>query len=348
MRVQLVFFENPGRGLIKDIKLLTDVIESEGHQVTASPQQRPNLLHVKLSNKWYYLLARLVPARLRDLILKLQRKMNGWRWHKSSYDLVIHLENVRPNKITASCANWLIPNQEWFPEKHLHYLNDLDEVLCKSREAMRLFSKHHPSVSFISFSSPCIPKIKTGEDETFRSFLHVAGRSRFKGTSNVIEAWRKHPEWPDLTLVCEPHLIKFSLPTNVRHHTSPSDEELNELQSRAKLVIIPSEVEGFGQVLLEAMAYGGVLITTDAPPMNELVSRERGYLISYERTSNLGIGTRYLTTPEMVEDVVSEVISSPQRKLHQLSCNAKKWVDDNHRKFLDEFTKRLAALERDL
>ncbi len=346
MRVRLVFTKNPGRGLLLDIQLLTNTIEALGHQVICDPQQRPSHTHVRLSNKWYYLIKRRCPATLREALLKIQRKARNLGWHGPHYDLTIHLENVQPNRIQTGSKNWLIPNQEWFPQNHLHYLSDFDQILCKTKEADRIFKKYHPKTRFISFSSPRIPPEKIAQKNTFQKFLHIAGRSRFKGTLPIIEAWEKHPGWPTLELVCEETIVSQDLPPNVNHRSNLSVEEIQELWSKAEIVLIPSEVEGFGQVLLEALAHGTVLITTNAPPMNELVTKERGFHVEYEHRASLGMGTRYLTTAKHIEQTIQSVMDTPQVDLQTLARRGRYWVENNHKFFLTEFTKLIKELEK--
>lgn len=50
-----------------------------------------------------------------------------------------------------------------------------------------------------------------------------------------------------------------------------SNEELNALYSAAEVFLFPSLMEGFGWPIIEAMASGAVVITSNRPPMSELV-----------------------------------------------------------------------------
>ena len=60
------------------------------------------------------------------------------------------------------------------------------------------------------------------------------------------------------------------LPSNVRIIREASDEELRELQNQCQIHIQPSQSEGFGHVLREAMSVNASILTTNAAPMNEI------------------------------------------------------------------------------
>ena len=60
-----------------------------------------------------------------------------------------------------------------------------------------------------------------------------------------------------------------------RHETVPPPG----LYHLGRVAVQPSKLEGLGLTLVEAMAAGAPLITTDAPPMNEFVMPETGWLV---------------------------------------------------------------------
>jgi glycosyltransferase involved in cell wall biosynthesis len=82
-----------------------------------------------------------------------------------------------------------------------------------------------------------------------------------------------------------------------------SEPEKVRLLQSADLVVAPSRYEGFGIPIIEAMAAGRPLITTDAPAGNELVEHERtGLLVPYADHDALAAAiVRVLIDPALAE-----------------------------------------------
>ena len=72
---------------------------------------------------------------------------------KPHYDANIFLERVFPRWFGSAKNNFLIPNQERFPKRHLKFLKEIDHILCKSRHAEEIFSGLGHSTQFISFNT---------------------------------------------------------------------------------------------------------------------------------------------------------------------------------------------------
>ena len=72
----------------------------------------------------------------------------------------------------------------------------------------------------------------------------------------MLAAWRKHPEWPNLVVVQSPRHARPGPPAeNIDHRIGYiGDEALRGLQNRCRFHVCPSEVEGFGHYLVEALS----------------------------------------------------------------------------------------------
>lgn len=62
--------------------------------------------------------------------------------------------------------------------------------------------------------------------------------------------------------------------------------DIRFLQTSIGLHLCPSEREGFGHYLNEARAAGALVVTTDHPPMNELIDSQSGHLIKPVRSES--------------------------------------------------------------
>src|SRR5690606_10342903 len=93
----------------------------------------------------------------------------------------------------AARRNLWVPNPEWFKPCWRDDLGDLSGTLCKTHHAEDIFAGLGCRPRFVGFTSEdrldrAVPRQ--------RRFLHLAGKSPVKGTEAVLEAWRRHPEWP--------------------------------------------------------------------------------------------------------------------------------------------------------
>lgn len=253
-------------------------------------------------------------------------------------DLVIHLENLRVSCLNRGKCHWLIPNQEWFIESRLPYLRFVDRIQCKTQHAVDVFSRFHPSSTYLGFTGAA--KIPSSEllKKDRNLAIHIAGNSLFKGTHTVLNCWLRHPEWPKLIVVSQHLKASDYHSDNIQIVSNLTDQEMEALWNKAGFAILPSEVEGYGQVLAEALANGCVTVTTDAPPMNELVEKCRGYLAEPEENRPFRLGTRYTVSNSSLEKVIETAFSASPEHLDRIAHNATQWYALNHQAFLSRLT----------
>jgi hypothetical protein len=329
-----IILSGSGRGLQKDADILSATLTAMGHscrqiKITPAPEWQKRASHYR-----FRLVNSLFPARYQPLFYKFWRRAITFGKHQPSASLIIHLQNVHPRYLTNNAQHWLIPNQEWFIPARQPYLMFMNQVLCKTHHAVSIFSRLHSSTHYLGFTSSPAAEPLPAADKNFKAFLHVAGNSQFKGTAALVTCWAQHSEWPKLIVVSNHFPIKKGmLPANITHYENLAEKELISLWQQAGLAIIPSEVEGYGQVLAEAMSYGCITITTNAPPMNELVAENRGILIPARKAGKFRLGTLYQVTPEGIEQAVEQAMRVDQASLHTLSESAISWHRDNHLAF---------------
>lgn len=258
-------------------------------------------------------------------------------------DAIIHLERVFPQWQLKRGVHFLIPNQERFPQRQVRRLKRVDHILCKSRHAREVFAGLHGSVRFIGFASP--DRLLAGQMPDYTRFFHLAGRSTLKNTALILELWARHPEWPELTLVQHPDNAPASVPPNVRLLSRYlPDRELRELQNACGIHLCPSLSEGWGHYIVEAMSCRAVTLTTDGPPMNELVQAERGILIPAHRDEPRHLGRNFYVDPPALETAIARLIEMDGQEKLLLGKAARGWFEANSRSFAASLPAHLAEL----
>lgn len=307
---------NNGAGLAVDAQLLLNVLAESGLWATWSKGRQPR---------------------------RLWRAAHGARlgaW--TQYDINVFLETVLPDWLPYACKNVLIPNPEWFREENLAHMHRIDRVLCKSESARQMFAGKGYRAKWIGFSGRdhFAGELAAGHD---LSALHQAGRSEHKGTRFVVEAWRRHPEWPMLTVLRRSELsapdFDVSPTNNIRFiQERLSDEAMLALQRQHPIHVMPSEAEGYGQALSESMSVGAVVVTTDAPPMNELIEPDRGMLVRAGMGQPMNFGFRYQVDVAALEVALAEVFSWSREARLAMGQAARCWFLENHRRFCQDLS----------
>lgn len=328
LRINLIARSN-GVGLTRDLKLLEAALGGAGHQVTVTGIRRGKL------TKWLRPWARRLTWAGRRVTLGR---------HACTHDVNIMLEHVWPDDAAFARTNVLIPNPEWFLPKDRHRLPRIDHVMVKTHHAATLFKELGLPTHYVGFAS--IDRLDPGVPRE-RKFFHLAGRSRAKGTERLLALWRRHPEWPLLTVVQSPHNARPGPPApNIDHRAAYLDDaDLRELQNRHLIHLCPSETEGYGHYLTEAMSVGAVAVTLDAPPMNELVRPDRGILVPASTvTGTQNLATTYFFEDAAMEAVIERIIGADDDALRMLGQAARSWFLANRAEFAPRLTHTLGTL----
>lgn len=248
-------------------------------------------------------------------------------------DAAFHLERVAPRWWWRKARRHvLIPNQERFPKRLVGSLGRMDEIWCKSRHAEEVFKRLHPNAIYVGFTS--MDRILSGAEPDYLRFFHLAGKSTMKNTGLLLDLWKRHPEWPQLTVVQHPSNAPEKVPGNVNLFSRYLGEgELRELQNSCGLHLCPSLSEGWGHYIAEALSCRAVVVTTDAPPMNELVAADRGFLVSFSTAEPRHLGTVSRIRPDDLEAVIGDLLVMENDKKRRLGESARNWFEENHRNF---------------
>lgn len=190
-------------------------------------------------------------------------------------DVLVHVERLSWPNANNPARHWLLANPEFIREQDRRWIDRfIDRILCKTHYAADVCASLFPTkdVRMIGFSA--LDVLMRPAQEIKPRFLHVCGNSRVKGTEAVVGAWRwtrsdgAKMRWP--LIVVSDWYPEEDLPEGVKLIRNPLPHDLMALQNSAAVHLQPSETEGFGHALWEAMSLGVPVISTAAPPMYDI------------------------------------------------------------------------------
>lgn len=325
-RVNVIARDN-GFGLSRNLRLLHDALANAGFEVTISGIRR-GALHKLLH-----------PAKLRACTFARRLAGRGAR----RWDVNLMLERVRPEYLATARHNVLMPHPEWFDDRDRAWLPRLDRVFALTHHAVPIFERLGLAVTYTGFTSEDRRDAAVPRE---RAFFHLAGRSANKGTDTLLSLWQRHPGWPRLTVLQSPRVARAVVhAANVEHRVDYiSDAGLRRLQNAYRFHLCPSETEGFGHYLVEAMGVGAVVVTLDAPPMNEMVTPERGALVPFARTGRQSLATTYFYDEDAMAHAIERVLATPDAELERMGRAARAWFEANNRAFGARIADAIRAL----
>ena len=309
-RVNIIMVDN-NFGLSRDAGILTEILQKSNFKVTVFEVGKSTLDH-KIQ-------------RLSTYVERFTSELNN---KNPPYDINLFLEYVIPSWFPYARLNCLIPNQEWFRDEWRPFLNQFDYILCKTKFAQSIFDKLGCQTKFIGFTS--LDQFNPQSSKNCDKFFHLAGKSAQKGTNTIINLWRHHPEWPPLTIRRNWQEPDSMSTTNIEYITHYLDDTvLREYQNSHGIHLCPSEAEGFGHLIAEAMSCRSVVITTNAPPMNELIAADRGILVDYSLANPQCLGINYYVDSQALEQKINDVLGMDYMTKKRLGDNARDWYQQN-------------------
>jgi hypothetical protein len=260
------------------------------------------------------------------------------------YDIVILLERIATSWLHIAPLTVLIPNPEWFRDEFIDPLEDIDVVFAKTLDAHTAFESRGCTVVHTGFTSR--DQLLPGVERSLHRWLHVAGANQQKGTDTVVQVWANNRDFPQLTIVqTPPQTLSIPPPPNVTlFHAYLPDAIVQFLQNRSGVHVCPSEAEGWGHYIVEGLSVGAVVLTTDAPPMNEVVQSDRGVLCAYATSAPQRFGCSFKVSPEALEAAVRSTLNRNADELAQLGRNARAFFEANHAAFVTRFTSAIDEL----
>jgi hypothetical protein len=295
-----------GAGLQKDCELMAALLEKLGHNPRLIAYDRP---HQGLS----------YPA-----------------------DINIFLEVMVPFMLNYAPVNWFVPNSEWYEFQSTECaLPRINMVLCKTHDCETIWGRKLGRTYYTGFEAADLSN-NTNVLNKDAAFLHLAGNSGTKNTEAVINCWRQfQPPYP-ITIVSRDPAIRvlcYGVP-NVRYEQRIADSHVTQFLNSARFHLLPSEYEGYGQGLHEALGCGGIVLTTGAPPMNEFAGVPKELLIPPTSSHTRRLATCWRVSHTDVYEAVKRAVALPPDRLCQLSLAARQGFEGER----DAFRERIARL----
>lgn len=324
LQVNLIGKSN-GVGLDRDARLLAEVLRDCGCSVTLTiTGSRQSGRRKSPLGKCLHAIRSLLPA------------------PSPMYDLNVMLEHVWVHHLRLARYNVVIPNPDFFDRHDVGAVGEVDKVWCKTQEGARIFRSMNAPVTHIGFDSDdrWLPDIARR-----RTCLHLAGSSKLKGTERLLQAWALHPQWPELLVVGR---LAFSPPTaaNIRVIAGyVEDDKLRRMQNESLIHVCTSETEGWGHYLAEALSVGAAVITVAAPPMNELVTEQRGWLLPGRPAGHHQLAACYEFNSEALEETMNSLGVASDEELTMRGARARIWFLENKQGFHGRVVNALRELD---
>jgi hypothetical protein len=220
---------------------------------------------------------------LHDFLLELGHAVIRYQWDElvpappvsgdgRSIDIALFLEVVPRHYLNIAPVRWLFANPEWVKPEMMKLIDrHIDRIFTKTHEAQRILEPLFPGKTvYTGFLTrdQYMPDV-----ERHPWFLHIGGNSSMRGTQAILDAWKwkKNGKGLDSVLIIVSTAVKDRpLIAGVASYDKVDEDTLRLLQNQCMYHLYPSGTEGFGHALHEAQSVGANVLTTSAPPMNEM------------------------------------------------------------------------------
>jgi len=263
--------------------------------------------------------------------------------HKADVAIFIELLTCDPRRFASQV--WLMPHSEWWGNQWNQFLPHVSKVLCKTKDCYRIWNAKvgaakcvYTAFESLDFYNPEVVKQPT--------FLHIPGKSTTRQTEMVAGAWRKYKLPYSLTIVHhnkDLDKVCVGIP-NVKVLGRQSDEEIARLMNENLFYIHPSRYEGFGHAIHEALGCGAIVLTTNAPPMNDFRGIEKEVLIPVSSTAPWRLAVANYVSPEGVATAVHFAAQLPEERRIKISQAAREGFLSEREEFRNLFQQFITGM----
>lgn len=198
------------------------------------------------------------------------------------YDILIYLKKNFPKiKLGAYI--------DYYKEDEIDKFELYDFLICNTKRHYSVF-KDHPQCFYVPWGTDIDVFKPQNTEKNQVTFFHSVGMSLRKGTDVLLKTFIEKKLYKESKLIIHTQI-------NLEKHFGYAKEELHKynievieksvgapgLYHLGDVYVYPATLDGLGLTLYEALACGLPVITTNNPPMNEVVKKEVGYLVDIEK-----------------------------------------------------------------
>lgn len=185
----------------------------------------------------------------------------------------------------------LIAYVDYYTEATLPLFNIYDLLICNTYRHLQAMN-FHPYAKYLKWGTDIslYKPLSNGLNNDKITFFHSVGMSPRKGTDVLLNAFINGKLYDKANLIIhtqipidkvsnysETQLIKYNIKIIQKTVTAPGLYYLGDVY------VYPTRLDGLGLTMYEALASGLPVITTDYPPMNEVIDNNVGKLVKVER-----------------------------------------------------------------
>ena len=206
------------------------------------------------------------------------------KWIQKNNIQVVIFNEQQDWEILVDCAKLniiTIAYIDYYTRETIPFFDLYDAVICHTKRHYSVF-KNHFQAYYIPWGTDINLFKPTKNDKVRKSdvvFFHSAGMGGInfrKGTDIVVKAFSKFESGVKLIIHSQVPVDKFGnigeiIEKNPRIEFIHRTVTAPGLYHLGDVYVYPSRLEGLGLTIMEALACGLPVITTDAPPMNEFI-----------------------------------------------------------------------------
>jgi 1,2-diacylglycerol 3-alpha-glucosyltransferase len=177
---------------------------------------------------------------------------------------------------------------DYYKENTVNEFFLYDFLICNTKRHYYVF-KEHPQCFYVPWGTDTALFKPERKENDILTFFHSAGMSNRKGTTFVIDAFIKGNIFKKSKLIIHTQnkldeingykikdLERYNIEVIQKTVPAPGLFYLGDVY------VYPTTLDGLGLTMYEALASGLPVITTNHPPMNEVINNNVGFLVDVE------------------------------------------------------------------